>query len=95
MRYGLIEWYCLKKRVMSTTRSRMTGKLGSGRSRTGSFKPRTGVMHARPLRPLMFMASEPHTPSRQDLRNVSVLSIALMRRMTSSSMISPGCGSIS
>ena len=46
----------------------------------------TRVMQARPLRPLMFIASEPHTPSRHDFLNVSVLSCALSRSITSSSM---------
>jgi hypothetical protein len=47
----------------------MIGKPGSGRSTTGSFRSRTRVVQARPFLPLMFIASEPHTPSRQDLRS--------------------------
>ncbi|MCY1186509.1 hypothetical protein D9M73_273880 [compost metagenome] len=68
--------------LMSTTRSRITGKPGSGRM-TMSTSPRSGligcpdgsspplskvetlVMQARQLAPLMFMPSEPQTPSRQ------------------------------
>ena len=61
MRYGRIEWYWLKKCVMSTIRSRITGRPGSGRSTIGSFSSRRFVVQARPFLPLMFMASEPHT----------------------------------
>ena len=48
-------------------------------------------MHARPFLPLMFIASEPHTPSRQLRRNDSVSSTAFSRTSASSSMRS--CGS--
>ena len=34
-------------------------------------------MHARPFLPLMFIASEPHTPSRHERRNDSVSSMRL------------------
>ena len=53
---------------MSTIRSRITGSPGSGRSSTGSFSSASLVMQASPFLPLMFMASEPHTPSRQERR---------------------------
>src|SRR5450759_4419928 len=37
IKYGLIEWYCLKNCVMSTIRSRITGNPGNGRNVTGSL----------------------------------------------------------
>src|SRR5207248_5164812 len=65
-RYGLIEWYCLKNWLMSTIRSRMTGRPGNGRSSTGSFSDLILVVQASPFLPLMFIASDPHTPSRSE-----------------------------
>ena len=44
------------------------------------------VMQARPLRPLMFIVSEPQTPSRHERRNASVSSCRFRRSSTSSSM---------
>jgi len=44
------------------------------------------VTQARPLLPLMFMESEPQTPSRQERRNESVGSCALSFMRASSSM---------
>jgi hypothetical protein len=75
---------------MSTIRSRITGKPGKGRSSTGSFSPSRLVMQASPFRPLMFIASEPHTPSRQERRSERLSSSALMRSSASSSMRSSG-----
>src|SRR2546423_2294618 len=71
-RYGLIEWYCLKNWLLSTIRSRITGSPGSGRSTTGSLSSFRLVMQASPFLPLMFIASEPHTPSRQERPNADV-----------------------
>ena len=65
----MTEWYCLKNWDMSTIRSRITGNPGSGRSSTGSLSSVSRVMQARPFLPLMFIASEPHTPSRQERRS--------------------------
>ena len=62
---------------MSTMRSRITGRPGSGRSSTGSFNVFRLVMQASPFRPLMFIASEPQTPSRHDRRKASVSSVAI------------------
>ena len=73
----------------------MIGKPGSGRNTTGSFRSFTRVMQAKPFLPLMFMASEPQTPSRHDLRSDRLLSCALMRSNTSSSMRSLGKMSMS
>jgi hypothetical protein len=44
------------------------------------------VRQARPFLPLMFIASEPHTPSRQLRRKLSVGSMALSFISASSSM---------
>ena len=90
IRYGLTEWYWLKNWVMSTIRSRTTGSPGKGRSVTFSGRSAILVMHARPFLPLMFIASEPHTPSRQERRNESESSCAFRRTSASSSMRSVG-----
>ena len=71
---------------MSTIRSRITGSPGSGISTTGSESSLRLVMQARPFLPLMFIASEPQTPSRQLRRNASVSSWALRRISASSSI---------
>jgi hypothetical protein len=71
-RYGLMLWYCLKNCVMSTIRSRITGSPGSGLSTTVPGSVRMLVRQARPFLPLMFIASEPQTPSRQLRRKLSV-----------------------
>ncbi len=47
-------------------------------------------MHASPFLPLMFIASEPHTPSRHERRNARVSSLTLMRTSASRSMRSDG-----
>ena len=91
----MIEWYCLKNWLMSTIRSRITGSPGSGRSSTGSFTSFRFVMHASPFLPLMFIASEPHTPSRQLRRNDSVSSTAFRRISASSSIRSVGSSATS
>src|SRR3970040_1111529 len=87
-RYGLIEWYCLKNCVMSTTRSRITGSPGSGRISIGCFKLDSGGEQGKPLRPLMFIPSEPHTPSRHDLRKLRLSSCSLISSSASSSIAS-------
>src|SRR6188768_1102817 len=85
-RYGLIEWYCLKNCVMSTIRSRMTGRPGSGFRTIGSFSVLMLVRQARPFLPLMFIASEPHTPSRHERRKLRLGSIAFSFIRASSSI---------
>ena len=67
---GRMRSYWRKNRLWSTTRSRITGMPGSGRivRRAPSSTSATGVMQARRFLPLMFMPSEPHTPSRQERR---------------------------
>ena len=52
-------------------------------------------MQASPFLPLMFIASEPHTPSRQERRSASESSTVLMRTSASSSMRSDGPSSTS
>ncbi|OIQ67540.1 hypothetical protein GALL_508810 [mine drainage metagenome] len=53
-------------------------------------------MQANPLRPLIFMPSEPHTPSRQDLRSVNELSrLSLIYSSASSSILPAGAISTS
>ncbi len=52
-------------------------------------------MHASPFLPLMFIASEPHTPSRQLRRNDSVSSTAFRRISASSSIRSVGSSATS
>ncbi|MNT12152.1 hypothetical protein D3C72_1470700 [compost metagenome] len=86
IRNGLIELYCLKKFVMSTIRSRTTGRPGSGRSTMRSGSSRMFVRQARPFLPLMFIASEPHTPSRHERRNEMVSSSFFSLTSASSSM---------
>ncbi len=86
----MIEWYCAKNWVMSTIRSRMIGRPGSGRITTGSLRSTSFVMHASWFLPLMFIASLPHTPSRHERRSASESSIVLMRTRASSSMRSLG-----
>jgi len=53
----------------------------------GSLRSRRFVTHARPFLPLMFMASEPHTPSRQLRRNETLSSKSLLMRISASSSI--------
>src|SRR5690606_14880735 len=66
---GRIFLYWRKNKSMSTIKSRMTGMPVSGR-RISTSPPLsasdTRVMQARPFLPLMFMPSDPHTPSRQE-----------------------------
>ncbi|MNL62369.1 hypothetical protein D3C87_1863870 [compost metagenome] len=96
IRNGLIELYCLKKFVMSTIRSRTTGRPGSGRSTMRSGSSRMFVRQARPFLPLMFIASEPHTPSRHERRRARLSSTSfLMRTSASSSILSVGWSSTS
>ena len=46
-------------------------------------------MQARVLVPSMFMAQEPHTPSRQERRKVSVESISFLILMSASRTMGP------
>ena len=62
-----------KNASMSTTRSFMTGSPGSGA--TVIFRPpswSTRILQASRLRPLISIASDPHTPCAHERRNVSV-----------------------
>ena len=58
---------------------------------TGSFRSANLVTQARPFLPLMFMASDPHTPSRQERRSARESSMDLMRIRASSNMRSLSC----
>ncbi|EKD75258.1 MAG: hypothetical protein ACD_44C00192G0004 [uncultured bacterium] len=64
----------------------MTGKAGKGRIVMGVLSEDSGVMHAKPFFPLMFIPSEPQTPSRQERRNVNVSSCALSSIKASNSI---------
>ena len=81
-----MEWYWLKNCVMSTIRSRTTGKPGSGFKVMTPGKVSMLVKQAKPFLPLMFIASEPHTPSRQERRNDKLGSCALSFIRASSNM---------
>src|SRR5258708_30589944 len=87
--------FCLKNCDMSTIRSRITGSPGSGRITTGSLRSASFEMHARPFLPLMFIASDPHTPSRHERRSDRESSCSLMRISASSSMRSVGSSAMS
>ncbi len=58
---------------MSTTRSLITGRplIGSTVIGLSGLRSLSRALHASRLRPLIRMASEPHTPWAQDRRNVS------------------------
>src|SRR6218665_1498492 len=71
---------------MSTIRSRITGSPGSGLSVIAPVRVFMLVRQARPFLPLMFIASEPQTPSRQERRNDSERSCCLSLSSASSSM---------
>ena len=64
---------------MSTTRSFITGSPGSGAT-VIDFLPSwsTRILHASRLRPLISIASEPHTPCAHERRNVSVPSCSYL-----------------
>ncbi len=79
-------WYCLKNSVMSTMRSRTTGRPGRGFNTMSPLSVFMLVRQARPFLPLMFIASEPQTPSRQERRNEMDGSTALSFISASSSM---------
>ena len=70
MRYGSTLRSLAKKPSMSTTRSLITGRPGSGAMLILRPSWSTRILQASRLRPLMSMASEPHTPWAQDRRNV-------------------------
>src|SRR6266481_2376051 len=71
-RYGTIERYFSKNGSRSTTRSLMTLKPSIGSMVILSGRSLISTLHANRLRPLMRMASEPHTPCAQLRRYVSV-----------------------
>ena len=77
-------------RVMSGTRSLTTGMCGSGLMATSlpgtSSQP---WVQARVLRPPMFMAQEPQTPSRHDRRKASVGSMVFLMWISTSRTIGP------
>ena len=64
----------------------MIGSPGSGLMTTGSLRSTSLVVQASPFLPLMFIASEPHTPSRHERRKLSDGSIAFSFISASSSM---------
>ena len=64
----------------------MTGSPGRGFRTIGSFSVRMLVRHARPFLPLMFIASEPQTPSRQERRKLRLGSTAFSFINASSSI---------
>ena len=57
---------------MSTIRSLRTGSPRIGSTVTFGATSVTSTLHARALRPLISMASEPQMPCAQERRNVSV-----------------------
>src|SRR5829696_5865824 len=71
--YGWTLRNLTKNASMSTTRSLMSGRPGSGAT-VMTFLPSwsTRILHASRLRPLISIASEPHTPCAHDRRKVSV-----------------------
>ena len=85
--------YLAKKSSMSTTRSLMTGRPGSGA--TEIFLPSwsTRILQASRLRPLMSSASEPQTPWAQLRRKVSVPSCSHLTVCSRSRTRSIGCDS--
>ena len=64
-----------------------SGSPGKGRSLTGVFRPARGVIQARPLRPLIFIPSEPQTPSPQERRKHRLSSCAFSNNRASSSIM--------
>ncbi len=73
----------------------MTGRPGSGFRMIVCGSDSMLVRHARPFLPLMFIASEPHTPSRHERRYEIVGSIDFSLIRASSSMRSDPSSSIS
>ena len=83
--------YIRQKGVMSTTRSRITSKLGSGsRMIVSVLKAATWVRQARSIFPLITMPQDPQTADRQEERNESVPSISSRIRIRTASTVSPG-----
>ena len=78
-RYGWTLRNFSKNASMSTTRSLTSGRPGSGAT-VMTFLPSwsTRILHASRLRPLMSIASEPHTPCAHDRRKVSVPSCSYL-----------------
>src|SRR5207237_4539922 len=72
IRYGAMERYFSKNGSRSTTRSLMTVKPSIGSIVTCPGRSLTSSLHASRLRPLMRIASDPHTPCAQLRRYVSV-----------------------
>ena len=78
-RYGWTLRNLAKKPSMSTTRSFITGRPGSGAT-VIRLPPSwsTRILQARRLRPLISIASDPQTPCAHDRRNVSVPSCSYL-----------------
>src|SRR5229473_6810514 len=93
IRYGLTDLYLSKNGSISTTRSLMTGKPSIGSIVTFSPTSRMSTLQARRLRPLMRMASEPHTPCAQERRYVKEPSIVHLTVLSASSRRSMGSAS--
>ncbi len=76
---------------MSTTRSRITSKLGRGsRMIVSVSKVATCVRQARSIFPLITIAQEPQTADRQEQRKESVPSISSRIRSSTVSTVRPG-----
>ncbi|MCY1557196.1 hypothetical protein D9M68_940270 [compost metagenome] len=90
-----MDWYCVKNSDISTIRSRMTGRPGRGLKTIRPGRSFRFVMHASPLLPLMFIASDPQTPSRQERRKPMESSMPMRWTSRSSSILSPGATSTS
>ena len=85
-----MELYWAKNSVRSGIRSLTTGWCGSGLmeiSRPGTSSQ--ACVQASVLRPPMFMAQEPQTPSRHERRKASVGSSVFLMWMMASSTIGP------
>src|SRR5690349_19996766 len=68
-RPGRMRFHCAKKGSIETTRSFMTGRLGSdARSMRGESRSNGRVLQARRGTPLIAMAQVPHMPTRQAQR---------------------------
>src|SRR3954452_403831 len=82
--------YWPKNGSMSTTRSLITRKPSSGATEILLPSWSTRILHARRLRPLISMASDPHTPCAHERRNVSVPSVSPLTLSSRSSTRSIG-----
>src|SRR3981081_1114588 len=80
-KYGFRRVYLSQNGYMWTTRSFMGWKLGIGSiaiDRSDLSTVRTGVLHARPVVPLMFIEHEPQIAERHERRNVIEPSISAL-----------------